>query len=58
MEFRDALFPAYADDLVASVERVLYEVLPELSRSADDAYPRRLLAHASRLDARRHHRRP
>jgi hypothetical protein len=38
------------------IERVLHQVLPELSRSADDAYPRRLLAHSSRLDARRRHR--
>ena len=54
IEFRDALLPAYADDLVASIECVLHQVLTELSRSADDAYPRRLLAHSSRLDARRH----
>jgi hypothetical protein len=55
-EFQDALLPAYADDLVASIERVLHQVLPGLPRSADDAYPRRLLAHSSRLDARRRHR--
>jgi hypothetical protein len=56
VEFGNALLSAYADDLVASIERVLHQVLPELSRSADDAYPRRLPAHSSRLDARRRHR--
>src|SRR5437868_9568408 len=37
LEFLDALVAAHADHLVASIERVLHHVLPELPRGADDA---------------------
>src|SRR5205085_5493521 len=37
LKFLDALLAAHADHLVASIERVLHHVLPELPRGADDA---------------------
>src|SRR5437762_1016245 len=37
VEFRDALFTAYADHLIAAVERVLHDVLSGLPRGPDDA---------------------
>ena len=37
VEFRDALFTAYADHLIAAVERVLHHVLSGLPRGPDDA---------------------
>src|SRR3954470_9092180 len=37
VELSDALLAAHADDLVATVERVLRHVLPELAGDADDA---------------------
>jgi hypothetical protein len=36
-ELSDALFPAHADDVVPTIQRVLDHVLPELSRRPDDA---------------------
>ncbi|HEU5490417.1 MAG TPA: hypothetical protein VFU84_06455 [Gaiellaceae bacterium] len=57
IEFRDALLPANADDLVASVERVLNQVVTELPRRADDAHPHPTLTLACGLNARHCRRR-
>jgi hypothetical protein len=42
-ELSDALFPAHADDVVPTIQRVLDHVLPELSGGPNDADPHRML---------------
>src|ERR687898_245022 len=42
VELLDALLPADTDYLVATVQRVLHHVLPELRRGPDDADPHRV----------------
>jgi hypothetical protein len=39
IELVHALLPAHADDVVAPVERVPHQILPELARGPDDADP-------------------
>ena len=56
VEFRDALLPTHSDNLVASVERVLHQVVAELPRRANDAHLHPALVHPSRLDARNQRR--
>jgi len=41
--------PAYPDNLVAPIQRVLHHVLPELPGGSDDADFRSIVVHAFRL---------